>query len=148
MLRWSLIIFSVLVFGGVSFSAFAEEGATLKKEPYRILLKFYDQNENAITYHRYCIDSRTFPPAQFIYNANYVSLELQNEMQKAFPKRSRADIEEFVLKRGDYLQRKYTQTAFDEGCYSLWANAAKKHYEMFTKMETDVIKRYIENRLR
>jgi hypothetical protein len=149
-----LIPFVVFVLA-LAFSGYAsaqESDTALSVEeaqqPYALLLKFYDDNERAIAYHRYCVSNREFPPQSFIDNMNVVAVELQKQLRAHHPEKTAAEIERGLIERARYLQRLNTQIMHDQGCFDRWADIARRHYDIVTALDNDLILDFIARRAR
>lgn len=124
--------------------ALPEEAA---KKPHETLLELFDQNERAIAYHKHCVSARIMPPLQFLDNANYITVQLQQALLAAYPDKTREEVEQGLLARAAYLQKQNTRTYHEQGCEERWAQSTKRYYDMMVKMDTAFVQSYVVNRV-
>ena len=114
------------------------------RDPSEVLLEFFDRNELALSYYRLCVNNGLYPPEEFMHNSTYVSLKLQEALAQAYPDKTTKDIEDYIVKRGSYLQRKNSQRAYDDGCKAKWAEEGKSHFDLVNSLKTEVLDSYIQ----
>lgn len=142
------LFFTIVFFGAAGGAPAQDELPDQTKRPHEALLDFFDQNERAIAYHKHCVSAKHMPPIQFLDNANYVTVELQQALKDAYPDKTREEIEQGLLDRAAYLQRKNSQEFYSYGCEERWGQAAKAHYDMMNRIDTEFVKAYIVNHVR
>ena len=115
------------------------------KEKSNFLVNFFDINEAAFAYHRHCLNSENSGiNVNFIRTSELVADALFADAVRKAPQADAQHIKAKILERRYNIQYKLDHVHMKEGCHSSSVKAARDHYEKFSKLNINEVKKYIE----